>query len=142
MISIHSNDNITLTQEHNINTFFTNKLKNIPCDENVKSYIIGIFSKYKTSNYDLSTNSITIEYNFAMLNNNFEKFQTIADYLFFMNALYPKALKNASKDYYHSIGKLSYFHCYRIIREFKIYELLADDFITLSQQSGKILLNS
>lgn len=111
------------------------------CDETVKSYIVSIFSKYKTVYYDLSKDSITIQYGLAKQNNNFEKFQSIADWLFFANALFPESLNAASKDYYYSIGQLSYFNCYRIIRQFTIYEVLADNFASLSEQSGKIILN-
>lgn len=131
-----------LMQEHNINNYFTKILNNISYDENVKSYIVSIFSKYKTSHYDLSKDSITIQYSIARSNNNFEKFQTIGDWLFFTNAIFPETLNDASKDYYYSIGRLSYFNCYRIIKQFKIYELLADDFVILSKQSGKIILSN
>ena len=89
----------------------------------------------------MSKDSITIQYSDAKLKNDFEKFQNIADWLFYTNALFPESLKCASKDYYYSVGRLSYFNCYRIIRQFKLYESLADDFIILSKNSGKILLN-
>lgn len=131
-----------LMQDHNINNYFTGLLKNITCDENVKGYIVSIFSKYKTSYYDLSKDSITIQFSIAKSNNSFEKFQTIADWLFFANAIFPESLKNAPKNYYYSIGKLSYFYCYRIVKQFTIYEMLADNFVPLSEQSGKVILNS
>ena len=126
---------------NSINKYFIEKLDTLDCDENVKSYIVSIFSKYKTTYYDLSKESITIQYSLAKLNNNFENFQTIGDWIFFCNTLFPETLKNASKDYYYSIGRLSYFNCYRIIKQFKIYELLADNFIILSLKSRKIILN-
>ena len=137
----NSKPEISLTQATTINNYFVEILKNIKCDENVKSYIVSIFSKYKTAHYDLSKDSITLQYSEAKHNNNFEKFQTIADYLFFTNSMFPQSLTNASKDYYYSIGQLSYFSCYRIIRDWKIYERLADDFVPLSEQTGKIILD-
>lgn len=124
-----------------INNYFSQQLAELNCDEDVKNYIIGIFSKYKSSEYDLSKDSITLKYSEAKLSNNFEKFQTIADWLFYANALFPEVLKNASREYYCSLGQLSYFSCYKIIRQWKIYELLSDDFIVLSTTSGKIILN-
>jgi hypothetical protein len=124
-----------------INDFFTDRLKELKCDENVKSYIISIFSKYKSSNYDLSKESITAQYCDAKLNNNFEKFQNIADWLFMASSIFPESLKGASKDYYYNIGRFSYFNCYRIVRQWQIYELLADNFIHLSNDSGKIIRN-
>ena len=123
-----------------VNDYFTDKLNDLNCDENVKSYIISIFSKYKSAHYDLSKDSITTQFYEAKLKNDFEKFQTVADYLFFMNSLFPEALNAASKDYYYNIGRLGYFNCYRIVRQFKIYEQLADDFIVLSNKSRYIIL--
>jgi len=139
---IHNNATLPIAQAGDINYYFADKLKNIVCDEMTKNYIIGIFSKYKTSYYDLSKNSITIQYGEALLGNNFEKFQTIADWLFFANAIFPESLKNASKNYYYSIAQLSYFNCYRIIKQFVIYEVLADNFIPLSTKCGDIILRS
>jgi hypothetical protein len=125
----------------NINNFFTDKLKNLDCDDNVKSYIISIFSKYKSSNYDLSKESIALKYYEAKISNDFEKFQTVADWIFMVSSMYPESLKYASKDFYYSIGKLSYFGCYRIVRQWHLFEMLADDFIPLSIKSGKIIKN-
>ena len=130
-----------INSHNSLNYYFTKKLSGLSCDEITKSYIISIFSKYKTAHYDLSKDSITLQYSLAKSNNDFEKFQTIADWLFFANAIFPDVLKNASKDYYYSIGQLSYFSCYRIVRQFKIYEFLADNFIVLSRKSGEIILN-
>jgi len=132
MVNLHFNNELPLAQGTSINNYFADVLKNIACDEKVKSYIISIFSKYKTSHYDLSKDSITIQYSSAKSNNNFEKFQTVGDWLFFANSIFPESLNGASKDYYYSIGQLSYFNCYRIIHEWQIYESLADNFIPLS----------
>jgi hypothetical protein len=134
MGQLHFKNEFPLAQGSNINNYFSDILKNIACDENVKSYIVSIFAKYKTSRYDLSKDSITVQYSAAKSNNNFEKFQTVADYLFFANSIFPESLNNASKDYYYSIGQLSYFNCYRIIHEWQIYERLADRFVPLSAE--------
>ena len=130
-----------INSHNSINYYFSEKLSGLVCDEITKSYIVSIFSKYKTAHYDLSKDSITLQYSLAKSNNDFEKFQTVGDWIFFINAIFPDALKNASKDYYYSIGQLSYFNCYRMVRQFKIYELLADNFIILSKKSGEIILN-
>jgi hypothetical protein len=134
MDKLYYNYELPLAQGANINNYFSDILKNIACDEKVKNYIIGIFSKYKTSHYDLSKDSITIQYSSAKSNNNFEKFQNVADWLFFTNSLFPESLRGASKDYYYSIGRLSYFNCYRIIHEWQLYEQLADQFVPLSTE--------
>jgi len=140
MVNLYFKNELPVAQGTSINNYFADILKNIVCDENVKSYIVSIFSKYKTSHYDLSKDSITIQFSSAKSNNNFEKFRTVADYLFFANSVFPESLNNASKDYYYSIGRLSYFNCYRIIHDWKLFEQLADQFIPLSTECRSIIL--
>lgn len=122
-----------------LNEYFAKELNKLDCDKDVKAYIVSIFTKYKNSADDLSNQSITIEYSSAKLAGDFVKFQRLADYLFFINSMHPESLNAASKDYYYSIAQLSYYSCYRIIREWKIFEMLADDFIKLSETSRKVI---
>ena len=113
-------------------------LQDLPCDDDTRAYIVSIFSKYKNADLDLSKDNITLAYAQACFNQDFLIFQTIGDWLFYTNALYPAALKNASKNYYYDIGRLSYYSCYKLInRQWKLYEIMSDLFIPLSEQTRK-----
>ena len=116
-----------------LENFFINRLRTIPCSENTKSYIIGILVKYRSSHLDLSKNSITIEYALAKSNSDFLRFQTLADWLFFSKSIYPESLKNASEDYYNSIAQISYYSCFRLInKKWSLYEEISDQFPILT----------
>lgn len=125
---------------NSLNKYFSNQLEKLNCDDNVKSYIISIFTKYHSSHYDLSKDNITIKYCDAKLRYDFESFQTIGDWLFFATSIFPQHFDETSINYYYSLGQSSYFYCHRMIKQFKLYELLADDFVRLSNSSGKIII--
>lgn len=120
--------------------FFTEELDELPCHANTKAYIITIFAKYKTATFDLSKQSITLHYAEAKTKQDFAMFQTIADWLFFTSALYPEHLNNASTDYYHTIGQLSYYSCYKLInRQWRVYDELAERFVPLFLSAREII---
>jgi hypothetical protein len=124
----------------NLNLFFSDVLKNLPCNEDTQAYIVSIFSKYRDTTFDLSKDNITLAYAQAHYNHNFLGFQTVADYLFFVNTLFPDNLDPSTKNYYHDIGRLSYYSCYRLInRQWKLYEVMSDLFIPLSEEARKNL---
>lgn len=122
---IHSN---------NLNSFFSHLLGDLPYDENTRAYIISIFVKYKNAQFDLSQESLTLTYAHAREKQDFLLFQTVGDWLIFAKTLYPEHLVNASEDYYISLGRLSYYSCYRLIqKQWIVYEQLADQFVPLTE---------
>jgi hypothetical protein len=121
---------------NNLNSFFHKQLKELRCDENTKAYIVSVLEKFKTSASDYSKDSITILYSEAKFRQDFYTFQNIGDWLFMCNSLFPEHLNNASLEYYQSIGRLSYYSCYRLINyKWKVYETLADLFVPLSEDT-------
>lgn len=126
---------------NNLNKFFTDELDELNCKEDVKAYIVSIFDKFKRASDDLSTESITILYSQAKYNQDFQAFQRIGDYIFFSNAFAPESFI-VSEDYYFSIGRLSYYSCYKLInKQWILFEQLADDFVPLSTQARSIIRN-
>lgn len=124
----------------NLNSFFSIKLENLKCDDDTKAYIVSVLSKYKNSLGDYSKDSLTLLYAEAKFKQDFYTFQNIGDWLFFCNTLYPEHLSNASMDYYHSIGQLSYYSCYKLInKQWKLYEKMADEFTNLSTSTRNII---
>ncbi len=123
-----------------LSDYFVDELNSLRCDDLTKSYIVSIFSKFKSDNDDYSKESLTLKYAEAKYKHEFIAFQNLGDFLFFINALFPEYLNNASINYYHSIGQLSYYSCYTIInKQMKVYERLSDEFVFLSNTSGEII---
>jgi hypothetical protein len=124
----------------NINSFFDELLIDLNCQRDTKAYITGIFKKYKTAEFDLSKDSITLLFAQARHKQDFLTYQNLGDWIFFANTIAPTHLKGASKDYYDTIARLSYYSCYKLInRQWKLFEELADNFIILEERVKKLL---
>lgn len=119
----------------NVNKFFQDVFADLKCQNDTKSYIISIYDKFKSADTDLSNNSITTQFAFAREKHDFMTYQNLADWIFFNNTLYQEHLKNASKDYYDTVARSSYYSCYRLInRQWKLFEELADNFNYIEEE--------
>lgn len=119
----------------NITNFFDELLTDLECHHDTKAYIVSIFGKYRSAQFDLSKDSITLQFAQARSNQDFLTYQNLGDWIFFSNTLAPDHLRFASKDYYDTVARLSYYSCYRLInREWKLFEELSDNFLVLESQ--------
>lgn len=124
----------------NLNKFFQNWFNDLDCDDVTKSYIIGTLANYKSSLNDYSKDSVTILYAEAKYAQDFNKFQSIGDWLLLTEIFFPEHLKNASENYYNSLAQMSYYSCYILIhRKISVYEKLADEFGYLTRSARKII---
>lgn len=120
--------------------FFNELLDDLKCQRDTKSYIVGIYGKYRVANFDLSKDSITLLFAQARRNQDFLTYQNLGDWIFFANTIAPTHLKHASKDYYDTVARCSYYSCYKLInREWKLFEELSDNFTSLEDQVKKKL---
>lgn len=119
----------------NITSFFEEALNDLDCHRDTKAYIVSIYGKYKTAEFDLSKDSVTILFAQARSNQDFLTYQNLGDWIFFANTLAPSHLRFASKDYYDTVARLSYYSCYKLInRQWKLFEELSDNFLILENQ--------
>lgn len=124
----------------NVTTFFEEVLNDLECHRDTKAYIISIYGKYQTAQFDLSKDSVTVLFAQARSNQDFLTYQNLGDWIFFANTLAPKHLHHASKDYYDTVARLSYYSCYKLInRQWKLFEELSDNFNSLESQVKKKL---
>lgn len=127
----------------NINDFFEEKLNDLNCQEDTRAYIISIYAKYKNSDFDLSKDSITLLFAQARKKHNFYDYQNLGDWVFFSNTFAPNHLNAASKDYYDTVGRISYYSCYNLInKKWKLFEELSDRFIELEDKISNIFRNA
>src|ERR1700690_4374038 len=125
----------------NITGFFDELLNDLECHSDTKAYIVSIYGKYKSAEMDLSKDSITLLLAQGRDKQDFLTYQTIGDYIFWINTMAPNFLQSASKDYYDTVARVAYYSCYRLInRQWKLFEELADNFITLERQVKKKLI--
>jgi hypothetical protein len=113
-----------------LESFFVDKVRHIPCEEDTKAYIVSTFVGFKKCepDHNLYGKSITLEYNKAQLEHSFELYQQVGDWILFTKSMYPESL-TASEEYYDSIAQLSYYKCYRIVnKQWQLYKELATKF--------------
>lgn len=123
------------TFHRNVTKFFEEILYDLECQSDTKAYIIGIFGKYKSSEFDLSKDSVTVLFSQARTKQDFSSYQNLGDWIFFANTIAPNHLRFASKDYYDTVARLSYYSCYRLInKQWKLFEELSDNFLILENQ--------
>jgi hypothetical protein len=123
------------TFHKNISSFFDELLIDLECQRDTKAYIVSIYGKFKTAQFDLSKDSVTLLFAQGRSKQDFLTYQNLGDWIFFANTIAPQHLNNASKDYYDTIARLSYYSCYKLInREWKLFEELADNFLVLEEQ--------
>jgi len=119
----------------NINNFFEELLADIDCQPTTRIYITSIYGKYRSAEFDLSKDSVTLRFAQARNKQDFLAYQNLGDWIFFINTIAPEHLKFASKDYYDTIARLSYYSCYKLInKQWKLFEELSDNLIMLESQ--------
>jgi hypothetical protein len=124
----------------NITSFFDELLDDLHCQRDTKAYIVSIYGKYKTAEFDLSKDSVTLLFAQARNKQDFLSYQNLGDWIFFSNTIAPQHLRFASKEYYDTVARLSYYSCYKLInRQWKLFEELADDFQSLENQVRNLL---
>ena len=119
----------------NVTIFFDELLNDLECQQDTRAYIVSIYGKYKSSEFDLSKDSVTIQLAQARSKQDFLAYQNLADWIFFVNTMAPDHLKFASKDYYDTVARISYYSCYRLInKQWKLFEELSDNLLDLENQ--------
>lgn len=119
----------------NITDFFNEMLSDLNCQKETQAYIISIYGKYRSSQFDLSKDSITLQFAQAREKQDFLAYQNLGDWIFFVNTLTPAYVHTGGKEYYDTIARSSYYSCYKIInRKWKLFEELADNFNSIESQ--------
>lgn len=118
-----------------VTSFFDELLVDVECQRDTKAYIVSIYGKYRTPEFDLSKDSITLLFAQGRHKQDFLTYQNLGDWIFFANTMVPNYLQSASKEYYDTMARLSYYSCYKLInRQWKLFEELADNFLSIECQ--------
>jgi hypothetical protein len=118
-----------------VTSFFDELLTDVECHRDTKAYIVSIYGKYRTAEFDLSKDSVTVLFAQGRSKQDFLTYQNLGDWIFFANTMAPDHLRGASKEYYDTVARLSYYSCYKLInRQWKLFEELADNFPVLENK--------
>lgn len=112
----------------NLEKFFSERTKYLTiCQEPTKAYITNVFTKCAKN--DLSKEILTLVFAKAKMENKYELFQSLGDWILFAKSMYPESLRYASSEYYNALAQISYLRCYRILdKKWVLFEELADQF--------------
>jgi hypothetical protein len=122
-----------------INCDFFEKLHIKTERKETPAYIISTLKKYIHVKHDISDKSIVLMWFDANEKSDFSTYQDIGDWVFFSSIYLPQSIK-CSKDFYLSIGKSSYYKCYRLLKhQWPLYEEMADNLERLVEETKKQL---
>jgi hypothetical protein len=115
--------------------------QSLSCDNTTRSYIVSIFKRNQRADlFDLGQYGVGLVFCQARERKNFAECQNIGDWLFFCRTMFPESLRFASEEYYNNIARLSYYTCYQMMRSWRVYEQLADEYILLTEQTRDNLI--
>ncbi len=122
-----------MMSKNKIINFFEEALSDINCQNDTKSYIVGIYGKYISATHDLSKDSITLLFAQARNNHDFFAYQNLGDWIFYKNTIFKD--DSINKEYYDTIARLSYNSCYKLInKKWKLFEELSDNLIKIEYE--------
>ena len=106
--------------------WFAERLKSLPQSDEVKAYVVGVFTRYIINVDDeLSRESIVLAYDKAQQAGDFNGFQRIGDWVLWVRTFAPTSIGCQPK-LVDALGSASYNACHRIMRgQWKVYEELA-----------------
>ena len=118
-----------------IDDFFNEKLVDLPYHHTLKAYVVSVCKQYLTTQNDLSDRSLTLSYIEARTHNDFQRFQSVADWSFW-TAVFRHKVFEEHESVYETVAKCSYYSCYRLLRkQWPIFEQLADEFNQITEQT-------
>ena len=121
VVYVFETNDLLLFLEENLKSINTNFPE-------TKTYINSVFIKFLNADEDLSNKNIILEFAQAKNNYNFNKFQEIGDWILYGLSIFPKYFKNASEEYYITIGQNSYYKCFKMLNnKWPLFEELSDN---------------
>lgn len=110
-----------------LDRWFAERLQGLQYSPEALAYVTGVLSNKRWEHMDLSHDSIVMAYQEAQLFGDFSSFQRIGDWVLFIDAVHPQHF-NGVRDTVETLGRLSYYRCYRLMGgQWRVYEELADE---------------
>lgn len=109
--------------------WFADRLRGLSYRPETLAYVAGVMKAlgHPREGDDMSRRSVVLAYAEARRTGDFVTYQRIGDWVLWADALVPESIA-AEKDAVLTLGRLSYYACYRLMRyKWDVYEELADD---------------
>jgi hypothetical protein len=123
-----------------LDRWFAERLRGLQYSPEALAYVAGILSTKKWDLADMSNESVVLAYQGAQLSGDFSAFQRIGDWVLFVDAVHPQHF-NGVRDTVETLGRLSYYRCYRLMGgQWRVYEELADELPLLAAKVRRRLV--
>jgi hypothetical protein len=111
-----------------LDAWFAERLRGLPYRPETLAYVAGVLKAlgHPRPGDDLSDQSIVLLYADARRTGDFASFQRIGDWTIWVNAVMPQAVTGV-EGVVETLGRLSYYTCYRLMPGWVVYEELADE---------------
>lgn len=115
-----------------LRSLLSESLARLNATPQARAYVIGVLAQPT----DLSGVPLTVEYAEATLSRDFARVQAIGDWVLWYDVISPQ------RDYVRSLGRMSYYQCYRFVPTWRVYEELADTLPYLSACARHLLVDT
>lgn len=129
-----TNDSLVTVMElvTRLDRWFADKLQGLRCQEDTRAYVTGVLAGFRLDG-DMSRESVVLAFADARTKGNFVAFKRIGDWALWVEAMNPACIQD-NREVVETIGCLSYYTCYRLIKGWRLYEELADCLPTIARQ--------
>ena len=113
--------------------YFSNRFDTLPASNIARAYLTGLFSQQAFRPIDFSDESVVLQYADIRQRHDLERLQRLADWIMWVASYSPESIAD-HLEVTESIGRASYYRCYRLVPGWRVYEELADNLPLLSNR--------
>lgn len=105
--------------------FFESRFARLPTTPVARAYVVGLFTQQVSQAVDFADESLTLTYTQVRHERDLHTLQALGDWVLWADATLPGVF-NGYRELAQSIGRASYYRCYRLVNSWRVYEELAD----------------
>lgn len=107
--------------------YFEEKLSDLPASRPTRAYVTDLFTKQAVSEraIDYSQDSVVLAYAEVRAQRDLETLQALGDWVLWVDSVLPGALEGF-REASRAVAQASYYRCYQLVPEWRLYEELAD----------------
>ena len=113
-----------------LTAFFEANCARLSATREAQAYITDLLVRQVYRPVDLSDRSVVLTYSEVRHTRNLETLQALGDWALWREAMGAEAYVDVTQ----SIGRASYYRCYTLVPEWRVYEELADNLPVLGRQ--------
>lgn len=114
-----------------LDRWFADQLVFLRCSDAARAYVTRVLATFRAED-DMSRESVVLAFSKARREGGFIEYQRIGDWALWAASMVPESIHD-ERDVVETMGRLSYLACYRFVKEWPVYEELADELPTITR---------